>query len=300
MRALASATREALTHAGVRGDQVAALALDTTGSSVIPVGEGLAAARRLLSLVRSPRLAGSRRDHGSGSRSARLEAIDWCGGTYSSEWGFSKLLHWLRNNPDKRDRLATAFEHCDMVAAVLCGITDPAKVPRSICAMGHKWMWNESLGGLPPEDFLTKVDPAARRQCARNCRGAMRRPTRSRAISRRVGREARFEGRHSDSCRRVRCALGRDRRRCAAWAMWSTSSARPPASSAISERARPDPGRLRRCARIRSSELHGHRSRAFRSWRYLRRHRHAAPARRRRVSRRDSRIIARAKPACCG
>jgi L-ribulokinase len=46
-----------------------------------------------------------------------------------------------------------------MIAAVLCGISDPASVPRSICAMGHKWMWNESLGGLPPEDFLEAVDP---------------------------------------------------------------------------------------------------------------------------------------------
>ena len=46
-----------------------------------------------------------------------------------------------------------------MVAAVLCGITDPAAVPRSVCAMGHKWMWNAGLGGLPPEEFLTAVDP---------------------------------------------------------------------------------------------------------------------------------------------
>ena len=49
----------------------------------------------------------------------KQEVIDWCGGTYSSEWGFSKLLHWLRNNPDKRERFASALEHCDMVAAVL-------------------------------------------------------------------------------------------------------------------------------------------------------------------------------------
>ncbi len=55
--------------------------------------------------------------------------------------------------------MATALEHCDMVAAVLCGITDAAEVPRSVCAMGHKWMWNASLGGLPPEEFLTSVDP---------------------------------------------------------------------------------------------------------------------------------------------
>jgi L-ribulokinase len=25
--------------------------------------------------------------------------------------------------------------------------------------MGHKWMWNQSLGGLPPDDFLTSLDP---------------------------------------------------------------------------------------------------------------------------------------------
>src|SRR5258708_18176175 len=46
-----------------------------------------------------------------------------------------------------------------MVAATLCGITDAKQVKRSVCAMGHKWMWNASLGGLPPEDFLIKVDP---------------------------------------------------------------------------------------------------------------------------------------------
>jgi L-ribulokinase len=46
-----------------------------------------------------------------------------------------------------------------MVAATLCGITDAKQVKRSICAMGHKWLWNASLGGLPPEEFLTKVDP---------------------------------------------------------------------------------------------------------------------------------------------
>lgn len=55
--------------------------------------------------------------------------------------------------------MVTAIEHCDMVAAVLCGIRDAEAVPRSVCAMGHKWMWNEALGGMPPEDFLIKVDP---------------------------------------------------------------------------------------------------------------------------------------------
>ena len=41
MRALAIATREAVKLAGIAGDRVAAIALDTTGSSVVPIGEGM-------------------------------------------------------------------------------------------------------------------------------------------------------------------------------------------------------------------------------------------------------------------
>jgi len=161
MEGLVKATRDALAEAGVRGEDVVALALDTTGSSVVPVGEGLEPlddyymwcdhrAKQEAALI-------TETAHREG-----LEAINWCGGVYSSEWGFAKLLHWLRHNPDKREQMVTALEHCDMVAAVLTGVKDPAEVPRSICAMGHKWMWNAELGGLPPEEFLVKVDPLFR------------------------------------------------------------------------------------------------------------------------------------------
>src|SRR6202034_2261394 len=85
--------------------------------------------------------------------------IEWCGGVYSHEWGFAKLLHFLRHNPDKREAFASAFEHCDMVAATLSGITDPKQVKRSACAMGNKWMWNPKWDGLPSQAFLSKVDP---------------------------------------------------------------------------------------------------------------------------------------------
>src|ERR1700733_13338570 len=158
MRALSEATRKALDAAAVSGIDVEALAIDTTGSSVIVVGENLEPLDEYY-LWCDHRAVREAAEITAAARSRSLPAIDWCGGIYSSEWGFSKLLHWLRHNPDKRNRLVTAFEHCDMVAAVLCGITDPAKAPRSICAMGHKWMWNATLGGLPSEKFLTDVDP---------------------------------------------------------------------------------------------------------------------------------------------
>jgi L-ribulokinase len=159
MTALAQAMRRAMENAGADGRSIEAIALDTTGSSVIPVDADLKpiddyylwcdhrAWREAAEITRA-------------AHARKLEAIDWCGGIYSSEWGFAKLLHWLRNNPEKRARFASALEHCDMVAAVLCGVSDPASVSRSVCAMGHKWMWSARLGGLPPEEFLSALDPA--------------------------------------------------------------------------------------------------------------------------------------------
>lgn len=158
MKALVEAMQGALANAAVDGRAVEALALDTTGSTVIPVDADLEPIDDyyLWCDHRAWKEAG---EITAAAHERGVEAINWCGGTYSSEWGFAKVLHWLRHNPGKRARFATALEHCDMVAAVLCGIRDPAAVPRSICAMGHKWMWNAALGGLPPEDFLAAVDP---------------------------------------------------------------------------------------------------------------------------------------------
>ena len=161
MRALAVAMREALKRTGIAGDQVQAIALDTTGSSVIPVGKNLQPLGEYY-LWCDHRAKGEAAEITEAAQREGLEAIKWCGGVYSSEWVFSKLLLWLRHNPDERSEFASAFEHCDMVAATLCGITDPTKVKRSVCAMGHKWLWNRQLGGLPPESFLVKVDPRLR------------------------------------------------------------------------------------------------------------------------------------------
>ncbi|HEX3891946.1 MAG TPA: ribulokinase [Terracidiphilus sp.] len=158
MEALASATRDALRNAGVDGNSVAAIALDTTGSSVVPVGAGLEPLDEYY-LWCDHRAHAEAEEITSKAHALGLEAIDWCGGVYSHEWGFAKLLHWLRHNPEKRDRFVTALEHCDMVAATLSGVTSVDNLKRSVCAMGHKWMWNPKWGGLPPEEFLVAVDP---------------------------------------------------------------------------------------------------------------------------------------------
>lgn len=158
MRALVRATRKVLAETSVSGEDISAIALDTTGSSVIPVDAKMQPLDDYY-LWCDHRAHAEAREITELAHKEKLEAILWCGGVYSHEWGFAKLLHWLRHNPDKRERFASALEHCDMVAATLAGVTDPAKVKRSICAMGHKWMWNPKWGGLPPQEFLSKVDP---------------------------------------------------------------------------------------------------------------------------------------------
>ncbi|HEY4354916.1 MAG TPA: ribulokinase [Acidobacteriaceae bacterium] len=158
VQSLAQAMRDVLAQTGVDGSQVEALALDTTGSSVVMVDAKMQPLddyylwcdhRALHEAQQITALAHKR----------NVEAIEWCGGVYSHEWGFAKLLHWLRHNPEKRGQFASALEHCDMIAATLCGVTDPKAVKRSVCAMGHKWMWNPKWGGYPAQEFLSEVDP---------------------------------------------------------------------------------------------------------------------------------------------
>jgi L-ribulokinase len=158
LTALVKAMKQALGEAGVTGSAILALAIDTTGSTIVPVDKDLQPLDDYY-LWCDHRAKKEAAEITAVAHREKLAAIDWCGGVYSSEWGFAKLLHWLRNNPAKAGQMATAIEHCDLAAATLCGLNDLSQLPRSICAAGHKWMYNEALGGLPPEDFLVKVDP---------------------------------------------------------------------------------------------------------------------------------------------
>ena len=92
MAALAVAMKDVLGSTGISGDSVQAIALDTTGSSVIPVDAHLEPLDEYY-------LWCDHRAHAEAEEITRkahamgLEAIDWCGGVYSHEWGFAKLLH---------------------------------------------------------------------------------------------------------------------------------------------------------------------------------------------------------------
>ncbi|WP_025732142.1 ribulokinase [Carnimonas nigrificans] len=158
MMALVGAMRNACQKGGVDGRSIAAFAADTTGSSVVMVDEKLRPLDDYY-LWCDHRAHKEAKEITALGNEEKLEVLKWCGGTYSHEWGYAKLLHFLRHSPDKRNRLYTAMEHCDMLVATLCGLKSREELPRSVCAMGHKWMWREEFGGLPPQDFLSRVDP---------------------------------------------------------------------------------------------------------------------------------------------
>lgn len=81
------------------------------------------------------------------------------GGTYSSEWFWSKIWHCRKTAPAVFDAAYSWVELCDFVPAYVTGNTDPLAMKRSICAAGHKAMFSDAWGGLPDKKFLASLDP---------------------------------------------------------------------------------------------------------------------------------------------
>jgi L-ribulokinase len=82
-----------------------------------------------------------------------------CGGTYSSEWFFSKILHCLRTDPKVFDAAYTWVEIADWIPAALTDTQHPDQLTVGVCAAGHKAMYNDAWGGYPDARFLAKLDP---------------------------------------------------------------------------------------------------------------------------------------------
>ncbi|MBT3199860.1 MAG: ribulokinase [Phycisphaerales bacterium] len=148
---------------------VIAIGVDTTGSTPIPVdSEGVALALKKRFANNPAAMAWLWKDHTSVVEAAEITALAKrlrpqylakCGGTYSSEWYFSKLLHCLRTSPRVFDAAYTWVELADWVPASLTGNEAPDKIRVGICAAGHKAMFNSDWGGYPDKAFLKKLDP---------------------------------------------------------------------------------------------------------------------------------------------
>jgi L-ribulokinase len=82
-----------------------------------------------------------------------------CGGTYSSEWFFSKVLHCIRTSPKVFDAAYTWVEIADWIPAALTDTLDPDALTVGVCAAGHKAMYNDAWGGYPDKRFLGRLHP---------------------------------------------------------------------------------------------------------------------------------------------
>jgi L-ribulokinase len=163
--ALAEADRER----GFSRERIIGIGVDTTGSTPLPID----AHARPLAL--DPRFKNDLaaqawlwKDHTSAAEAAAItetarahnpELLAPIGGTYSSEWWWSKIWHCLKVAPDVFDAAASWVELADFVPAVLAGAASPREIVRCICAAGHKAMYSDAWGGLPPESFLARLDP---------------------------------------------------------------------------------------------------------------------------------------------
>jgi L-ribulokinase len=150
-------------------DRVIGLGVDTTGSTPLP----LDANAQPLSL--DPKFKNNLaayawlwKDHTSAGEAAAItetaarhapEQLAPIGGTYSSEWWWSKIWHCLKVSPDVFDAAATWVELADFIPALLAGVRDPRDIVRCVCAAGHKAMYSDAWGGLPPKSFLARLDP---------------------------------------------------------------------------------------------------------------------------------------------
>jgi L-ribulokinase len=154
---------------GFRPDQIIGIGVDTTGSTPLPVdrnGRPLAFDRRF---ARNPAaMAWLWKDHTgiaeageitAMARKTRPQYLAKCGGTYSSEWFFSKILHCLRTSPEVFDAAYLWVECADWVPAMLTGTEAPDKLTIGICSAGHKGMFNDAWGGYPDAEFLAQLDP---------------------------------------------------------------------------------------------------------------------------------------------
>jgi L-ribulokinase len=172
-QAVRAAVRKARGKRGFSPAKVMGLGVDTTGSTPLPVaadGQPLALQRRFKKNLAAQ--AWLWKDHTAADEAAAITALAArgrqgylrkCGGTYSSEWYWSKLLRCQRCAPEVVAAAAGWVELADFVPGFLTGQRDPRTMPRSICAAGHKALYHEEWGGLPKRAFLRRLDPALAR-----------------------------------------------------------------------------------------------------------------------------------------
>ena len=173
MRALEVAVKGAVVDFTAKGhsvEQIIGIGVDATGSTPIPVKENMQP------LAEIPKFKDNLnayawlwKDHTAVDEALKItqkaektrpEYLAKCGGTYSSEWFWSKVWHCLNVDKEVFSEAYSWIEQSDFIPATLAGIDTIKNVKRNVCAAGHKAMYSETWGGLPDKEFLSSLDPA--------------------------------------------------------------------------------------------------------------------------------------------
>ena len=166
-QAVRGAVSDAQNTAGFETSQIIGIGVDTTGSTPIPVDkDGIALALKPEFTGNLHAMAWLWKDHTGYAEAAEIteKAMSFpylkkCGGTYSSEWFWSKILRCKRVAPDVFAAAHSWVEMQDYIPGWLVGKANHQDIPRGICAAGHKAMFHTEWGGLPSKEFLTLLDP---------------------------------------------------------------------------------------------------------------------------------------------
>jgi L-ribulokinase len=148
---------------------VIGIGVDTTGSSPMPVdanGQPLCFNENYRDNPAA--MVWLWKDHTSYAEAAQItelgsrmrpQYLSKIGGVYSSEWWWSKILHCKNVANEVYDAASSWVEICDWIPALLVGDLSPSKLKRSVCAAGHKAMFNQAWQGLPDTEFLETLSP---------------------------------------------------------------------------------------------------------------------------------------------
>lgn len=167
---LETTIKSVVTQANVAASDIKSICIDTTGSSPIPVTADGTPLSLTKEFEHNPNaMMVLWKDHTAINEANEINelAASWGGedftkyegGIYSSEWFWAKILHIIREDEAVKNAAHSWMEHCDYMTFLLIDDKDLTTFKRSRCAAGHKAMWHEDWNGLPPEEFLTKLDP---------------------------------------------------------------------------------------------------------------------------------------------
>ena len=129
-----AAIKQARSVAGFDPQRIVGVGVDTTGSTPLPV-DAAGVPLALLDEFQNDLAAQAWlwKDHTSYAEAAEISAaatregrpyLAKCGGTYSSEWYWAKLLHILKVDESVRNACYSWVEHCDWIPYLLTGGAD--------------------------------------------------------------------------------------------------------------------------------------------------------------------------------